>query len=61
MTTVDDGPKLDMLDATELLRRLEIALGALADIALAEDLDERGRRKKAKRIYEELSGNNLER
>ncbi len=36
-------------------RQLEKALGALADIALAEDLDEAGRRAKAKRVYEEIT------
>ncbi len=35
--------------------KLEIALGALADIALSEDMNEETRRMKAKRIYEELS------
>ncbi len=34
---------------------LQIALGALADIGWAEDLDEAGRRAKAKRIYNEIT------
>lgn len=39
-----------------LLDDLEKAYGALADIANADDLTNKGRRSKAKRIYEELRG-----
>ncbi len=34
---------------------LQLALGALADIAVAEDMDEAARRAKAKRIYDEIT------
>jgi hypothetical protein len=35
--------------------KLQIALGALADIAMSDDMTEQQRRAKALRIYEELS------
>ena len=34
--------------------QLEIALGALADIGLSDDMDEPTRRNKAQRIYREI-------
>ena len=33
---------------------LELALGALADIALSDDMTEEQRRHKAKRVYDEI-------
>jgi hypothetical protein len=38
----------------EMAADFDLVLGALADIAFAEDLDEQGRRNKAKRYYEQM-------
>lgn len=38
----------------DLQRLLDIALGALADIAISEDLTLQGAKRKAQRIYDEI-------
>jgi hypothetical protein len=43
------------MDPKKLAELLQIALGALADIAFSEDMDPETIRHKARRIYEEIS------